>query len=265
MKRLSKISRPNAVAAFAALAAIGLTAAQTSLAIETPERVLTAEQAAQVALWTTERADQVNEAGPPPTRQFTETVVFTREDALAAIDKILLANGHIWDRVAREAGQLVASRAREGQRALLVKEALGIPPAGIKVDVPSVEVGTHSISFGSYQFRATSGGPKRRPNYAQSDPINLVFWDHGSSAEVESRMRNHASTRWENDASGRRFTVETTIGNHEIGARSGSKTSAQEESACTYGSLVQTFPTATECIPAGVSEQRIGKSGVRGA
>lgn len=196
---LVKSLAPPFGAAIVILLALAALSFNTPLALAAPDRVLTEEQEQLVA--EKERALAHLRSGraagseniidePQPTRTFTERVFISREDAQAAIDNAVRENSHVWDAMALSDSREAAEAAKSAFIADQLDAIAHIPAQGIWLDVPGVEVGTHSVTFSTFTYMSGN----------MSDPTNLVFYNVGSAADVEYDLRNWTSTQWEDDA-----------------------------------------------------------------
>lgn len=67
-----------------------------------------------------------------------------------------------------------------------------LPDGPVELEIPSVEVCKHSISFSNFAYG--SGGP--------SDPVNLLFWNVATSWDVDYDLQNWTDERWEHSCGG---------------------------------------------------------------
>jgi hypothetical protein len=208
------------VAAIAvAVGSLYASTSQWTLALPRPSRELTAEQKALVeekdayfathesgdlALPTeTRRAMMTGDLnGPFPTRAFSTSALATREQVERDIASTLAANGDVIQRVEERDGRQAADELRMEITADLVELLDSLPPEGREFNIPMVESGTHSIVTSGYSHPSSAGGNAQ-------DPVNVVWYNLASAADVDYIMRNWTSEAWDGAAEGL-FCVNTT-------------------------------------------------------
>jgi len=158
----------------------------TPLTLEQMRLVAEKQQARREAGITDPSSSEGMYAQPgEPVRQFVGTIKVTKAELLADLDAAWAADKEYLDQLDRDGGAKTAQPMREEyekQRRSI--EAL--PDGPVSLDIPSVEVGRHSISGSSFTY----SGSERK------DPINVVFYRVGKAWDVNYDMRNWTRLRW---------------------------------------------------------------------
>jgi len=126
-----------------------------------------------------------------PVRQFIGTIRVEKAKLLADMEAAWAADKGTLDLLERSGGSKAVQRMREEfekQR----REVEALPDGPISLDIPSVEVGRHSISFSKFTYSGSQ----------QKDPINVVFYRVGKAWDVNYDMRNWTRLRWQSTGCG---------------------------------------------------------------
>ena len=126
-----------------------------------------------------------------PVRQFVGTIQVTKAQLLADLEAAQAADNEYFNQLERNGGSKAVQRMREEYE----KQRRGIealPDGPISLNIPSVEVGWHSISFSNFTY----SGSQRK------DPINVVFYRVGKAWDVDYDMRNWTRLRWQTTGCG---------------------------------------------------------------
>jgi len=126
-----------------------------------------------------------------PARQFVGTIYIEKGELLADLEAAWAADQKTLDLLERNGGSKAVQRMREEfekQR----RDIEALPDGLIRLDIPSVEVGRHSIRFSTFTYSGLQ--PK--------DPINIVFYRVGTAWDVNYDMQNWTRLRWQSTGCG---------------------------------------------------------------
>lgn len=126
-----------------------------------------------------------------PVRQFVGTIPVTKAQLLADLEATWAADQKYFEQLERNGGSKVVQRMRE-EYEKQKRDIEALPDGLISLDIPSVEIGQHSISFSNFTY----SGSQRK------DPINVVFYRVGTAWDVDYDMRNWTRLRWQETGCG---------------------------------------------------------------